>query len=529
MTIDDAESAFDKAAPPVDNRALANCGQDDLGNSERLRERFGHDLRYTGGLGVHVFDGKRWKLDAQQHSALRAAHKTVRAIVLESKALLAEARECDDPEQKKALTEHAEALRKWATTSANGNHLKAVLTHSWPYLTHPLEGWNAEPTLFNAQNGTLDLFSIEPQLRAHRREDYLTHMANVAYDPDAQCREFRKFIDRVLPPETMPEGVEDRSYQKFVQRCLGACLIDSVKDQALVVFHGGGANGKSTLMNAVANVLGDYAMTVAVQSLLYSEQSGSSASPDVARLAERPRLVRVSEPEPGAKLSEGGVKSLTGGEPLVARKLHQEPIEFSPNFKIFLSCNNRPSIRGGDDGIWRRILLVAWRVQIPPEEQREKGPALEVALREEAPGILNWLVEGLQDYYECGGLAPPPSVLSETLEYRTDSDVVGRFIGECCDRGDLLEEDAGDLYEAFKLWAKEQGLSPKGPMTPTTFGKRLTDRGYSRRRSNGATFRQGLELDSEWRAKLKEERRRTENATADRESRRRGADLQDEE
>lgn len=483
--------------PPVDDRALADLGRDDIGNAERLIARHGADLAKTTGLGALVFDGQRWRLDPEQNHALLRAQATARAVREEAKALAEEKAPGVDP---KAHEARVARHWTWATQCANSQRLNAMLAQAWPHLEVPLEEWNARPALFNVLNGTLDLSGPEPVLRAFRREDHLTHMAGVAYDPDATAPEFQAFLDRVLPGEPLPDGRADRSVQYFVRRAFGVCLIDSVRDQAIIVHHGGGANGKSTLLNAIATVLADYAMTVAVQSILYSEQSGSNASPDVARLAERPRLVRVSEPEPGAKLSEGGVKSLTGGEPIVARKLHEAPIEFQPNFKIHLSCNNRPSIRGGDDGIWRRILLVPWRVQIPEDEQREKGPALEEALRREAPGILNWLLEGLADYYECGGLNPPEQVRAETLAYRTDSDVIGRFIAEACVKGDGCEVDGGELYDAFKLWSKEEGV--KEPLSANLVGRRLTDRGFGRRKSASTVYRQGLDLVSEWRARV---------------------------
>lgn len=496
--------------PSIDDRALADLGRDDIGNAERLRARHGQDLRKTPGLGVLVFDGKRWKLDPDHAHALVRAQLTARSMRDEA-AAIAEEGAGFTGKQKEQHDARVESHRKWATGSANSQRLNAMLTQSWPHLMHELADWNAKPTLFNVENGTLEFGRDEVKLREHRREDFITHMAGVAYDADAAAPEFLKFLDRVLPPVEATDASDplcvssadglDRSLQHFVRRALGACLIDSVRDQAMVVFHGGGANGKSTLLNSVSRVMGSYCMTVAVQTLLYSEQSGSSASPDVARLAERPRLVRVSEPEPGAKLSEGGVKSLTGGEPIVARKLHEAPVEFNIVGKIVLSCNNRPSIRGGDDGIWRRILLVPWRVQIPPEEQREKGPALEAALEREAPGILNWLIDGLLDYFDRGGLAPPEHVLAETLAYRTDSDVIGRFIADCCLKADGARVDGVELYDAFKAWSKEEGM--KEPLSANMVGRRLTDRGFGRTKSHGAVFREGLDLTDEWKSKVR--------------------------
>lgn len=483
----------DEAEPPIDDRALADFGRDDIGNAERLIERHGQDLRRTTGLGVFVYDGKRWKIDPDELLALIRAQKTARAILKEAKAISAEAGETNDTEAKKEIVSRAAAHRKWATSSANSQRLKSMMAQAWPHLDVPFESWNAKRESFNVLNGTLDLSDLEPKLRAHRRDDLITHVAGVEYDPDAECPHFRAYIDRVLPPVEIGEGKFDRSLQKFVQRVLGACLIDSASDRCIVVFHGGGSNGKSTVLNVVSAVLGDYSLTAAIESLLYNDnKTGSGPSPDIARLAERPRLVRVSEPEVGARLSEGGVKGITGGEPITARKLQKDIIEFLPNFKVILSCNNRPLVKGSDDGIWDRILLVPWRTRFSDEEKRTNGARIVAEINSELPGILNWLLEGLEDYKLAGGLNPPAEVLEASMEYRADSDAVGRFINACCELGKDREQESGELYDAYKMWAKEEGADRL--MSANGFGKRLTDRGFGRRKSASFVYRLGIEL-----------------------------------
>ncbi len=283
MTADDLYRHFVQASP-VDDRVLADFGCDDIGNAERLIARHGQDLRRTAGLGVLVFNGVRWLRDQEKAAAVLMAQATARAIRDEAKAFERESNGLAG-ELASKLADRAMAHTKWATASASSQRLSAMLTQAWPHLDVKLEDWNACGSLFNVENGTLDLSGVEPKLVAHRRGHLITHLAGVAYDASAECPEFRTFVDRVLPPVRCENG-DDRSLQRFVQRALGACLVDSVRDQAMIVFHGAGANGKSTLLNAVARVMGSYCMTVAVQTLLYSEQSGSSASPDVARLAE---------------------------------------------------------------------------------------------------------------------------------------------------------------------------------------------------------------------------------------------------
>lgn len=480
---------------PVDALTLAALPRDDLGNAARFVAREGRNVRSTQKLGVFVWDGARWALDDGGVRLRLKAQAVVRAIADEARALdlLAEQSPGDDE-----LKDRAKAHWAWARTSANSARISALLTEALVQLDAPFETWNARADLVNCLNGTLDLGSAAPRLRPHRREDFLTRQLAVAYNPAATCDAFRAFVERILPPrsytrangETVSGSLEVRA---FLQRALGAALVDSVSDQAMILLHGAGANGKSTLFDVVADVFGDYAASVNVKSFLADDRAtGSSAAPDVVRLAHGQRLVRTSEPPPGARLAEGFVKEVTGGEPIVARGLHQDPLEFRPTWKVFIACNTRPSVRGGDDGIWRRLLLVPFEVQIPAAEQ---DPTLKARLQAEREGILNWLLEGWLDWYETRSLRPPEEVRAASDAYRAESDAVGRFLSEWTVRGtDADRTDFKKLYWAFEAWCKVEGVEP---ISQTMFGRRLSDRGFATCKSNGATFRTGLTLTGE--------------------------------
>lgn len=461
---------------PVDDRALAFYPRNDLGLARRFLARFGADIRQTQEMGVLVFNGVRWVLDQGTALARIMAQRSAVAIgKLELKALE------DDPPpgDKKEVDKILDGLRGFASSACNSNKLSAALNEALPHVQAPLDAWNTRPDILNCPNTALSLTAEGVQPIPHDRAHMITRLAGALYDPDATCPEWNKFIERVMP---------EKDERDYLRRVAGACLTDSSGDQKLCVHHGSGANGKSTFWDAVCFVLGDYAMSVDVASLLYGgEKQGSAASPDIARLAEGPRLVRASEPELGSRLSESHVKSITGGEPIVARMLHRPPMEFRPGFKIQLSCNSRPSIRGGDDGIWRRIDLLHWKVQIPVNE---RDPHLPDKLKAEASGILNWLIRGLEDWMEIG-LATPESVLASTAEYREDSDALGRFILEWCEKDGEAEIEAGDLHKAFTAWCKLEGANV---VNANNFSRRLTDRGFDKRKSNGKTYRSGLRL-----------------------------------
>lgn len=478
-----ALEALEDFGAPVDDLKLSFYPLNDLGNRSRFLDRFGKEVLNVPNIGVMFWTGTHWKADISGAKVRIMAQRSVEAIKkLELPALKDDASP-DNPEQHKT---YEKALFRHSNDSCSSARVTAIVKESLPHRELQHASLNTRADIFNCPNTALLLTTdggVKPT--QHDRAHLSTRLAGAAFDPAATCPEWDKFIEQVMP---------DPDERAYLQRSLGACLTDSSGDQKLIVHHGSGANGKSTCLDAVCHALGDYAMSVDVASLLYGgEKQGSAASPDIARLAEGPRLVRASEPELGSRLSESHVKSITGGEPIVARMLHRPPMEFRPGFKIHLSCNSRPSIRGGDDGIWRRIDLLHWKVQIPVNE---RDPHLPDKLKAEASGILNWLIRGLEDWMEVG-LATPESVLASTAEYREDSDPFRRFILEWCERGPEFKANTTELFNAYCLWCAEYG---EKRTTQRWFGSRLTDRGFEKKSSGGTVYRFGIQLSAAGRA-----------------------------
>lgn len=510
QTIDEL---VEEASEPVDDTALAKLPRSDLGNGRRFFARHGRDVRFTQRIGTFVWDGKRWLRDDGEVAVRTKAQATADAILADELAAFDEANAHLDEKKREA---RKEAFERFALGSTNTARISNMVTEAKPMLQHAFEAWNDRGELFNAPNGTLMLDgtyegggeSGEPlrvKRRAHRREDYITCIGGVDYDPTADCPLFKETLAKVQP---------DASMRAFLQRYFGSSLIDSSKDQAILINHGGGSNGKSTIIDAICNALGSYAVTTDVSVLLHSDAKATSGGPQpsLIKLANGARLVRAAEPELGLRLSESLIKQLTGGEPMEARDMFEKPIEFRPRFKIVLSCNSRPPIRGGDYGIWRRILLCPWAVQIAKEDRDETLPE---RLKAEAAGILNWLLEGLLDWYSEGGLKPPADVLQATEEYRQDSDAVGRFLNEWCVMGDReARTEIKELHHAFEAWCAAEEVKP---LTLNFFSRRLTDRGIEHFKSDGASYRRGVAL-TEGAAKAAAERKqRKADIEADRE------------
>jgi putative DNA primase/helicase len=221
-------------------------------------------------------------------------------------------------------------------------------------------------------------------LRKHRREDLITKLAPVDYVPQAQCPEWEKFLDRIM--------AGNRALIAFLQRAVGYALTGDTREQVLFVLYGTGANGKTTFLETVRAMLGDYAMHTNFSAFLQSEHS--TARNDLARLAGA-RFVSASEVQGGRRLSEDVIKQITGGDTVTARYLYHEFFEYRPQCKLFLAVNHRPVIRGTEHAIWRRVHLIPFTVTIPNEEQDK---TLGEKLRAELPGILNWATQGCRDW-----------------------------------------------------------------------------------------------------------------------------------
>jgi putative DNA primase/helicase len=245
---------------------------------------------------------------------------------------------------------------------------------------------------------------------------------------------------------------------------------------------GGGANGKSTLVNLLTDLLGDCAANTAASTLMAS--NSNQYGDDLIRLAGA-RLITSSETEYGQRFAEAKIKSFTGGDKVTGRPLYGEWLDFKPVGKILLTTNNRPEIRGSDDGIWRRIREVPFNRQFKEAEQDRE---LMSTLRQELPGILNWAIEGCLKW-QAEGLNAPASVAASITAYRSEMDTVTGFIADECYEDASVRSSLASVYDQYASWCKAHD---KHPRTKVQFGKALTNRGYTKFRDSTGHYWQGL-------------------------------------
>ncbi|MGI8744999.1 MAG: DNA primase family protein [Bryobacteraceae bacterium] len=423
----------------------------DVGNAERMVEMHGAELRYCHPWGKWLYwNEERWCLDATAE-VVRRAKATTRKMFMMAARL-------SDSDKRDRLFKHARDTEKYA-------HLNAMIAlaaaeEKIPVLPADLD---SDPWLLNVLNGTVDLRT--GKLGPHCREHLITKLAPVEYDAGAECPMWLAFQEKIMGGNA--------ELIRFKQRAVGYSLTGIATDKrSLFMYYGSkGNNGKTTELEMLREILGEYAGQIRVEQLMEQQhQSGNAPSPDIADLRGQ-RFVLASEPRENQRLAEAKIKYLTGMGTIKARHLHKENDEFKQTWKIFMECNHKPVISGTDPAIWNRIGLIPFEVEIPAEEIDMTMPA---KLRSELPGILAWAVRGCLDW-QRNPVTTPDQVRDATAEYRSEMDVIGRFISECCVVGDYSSCRAKNLYSAYKIWAEKSG---ENAISMTTFGNVVTNRGY---------------------------------------------------
>lgn len=433
----------------------------DLGYARRLVKKHGRELRYVVPWNQWlIWNGQHWApdVDGYVQRCMKLMARQVHTSLIEGGV--------DDKDILRA------AKRAESSSAVKG---ALTLATTEPEIAIIPEQLDAHPYLLNCRNGVVDLDT--GQLLEHDPALLLTKITGAAYDPAASGAAFVKFLERVQPSEEV---------RQFIQRLLGLSLEGKVTAHILPIFYGDGANGKSTLTDAVMNALGDYAD--AGDPDLLRARTFDAHPTGVADLHGR-RLVLLHESDAGHRLAEGTVKRLTGGDRLKARRMREDFWSFDPSHTFVMLTNHKPIVGGTDEGIWRRLRLVPFEVVIPPGERDED---LKAKLADEADAILTWLVAGYLDWRK-NGLGEPQKVTEATQAYRAESDPLGRFLDQACAKGPAMTVRSSQLFAAFEKWCAAER---EDPGTPTAFGNAMKIKGFESYRSNGMNWR-GVGLRAE--------------------------------
>jgi putative DNA primase/helicase len=437
----------------------------DFGNAERLVLRYGHTLRYCWPWRCWlIWDGKCWIRDytGELH---RLAKATTQGIYVEA----ADAG---------SNQERREKLAKWAIQSEAEKRLQAMinLAQSEPSIPLLPEQLDADPWALNVENGVVDLRT--GKLRPHRREDYFSKLAPVIYDEHATCPTWERFLSQIF------QG--DKELINYVRKLIGHGLSGDTSERIVIICWGTGRNGKSTLIETIADMLGDYALRTPTETFMV-KRDGSIPN-DVAQLPGR-RFVHASESEEGRRLAESFIKDVTGRDTMSARFMRAEWFTFKPVCKLWLRTNHKPEIRGTDNAIWDRVRLIPFEFRVDHEDKE-----LPNKLRAEFPGILQWALSGCLSW-QTNGLEPPAKVRDATASYRAEMDVLADFITECCLIKSFASVTSIALFSAYLKWCdanSEKALGRKA------FAGRLLERGFQPDKgTHGIRIWRGIGLPAE--------------------------------
>jgi putative DNA primase/helicase len=337
--------------------------------------------------------------------------------------------------------------------------------------------WDAGPWLLNTPGGVIDLQT--GNLRPHDPADYMTKITTVALDSNCATPTWDAFLDRVAGGDAELVG--------FLQRMVGYALTGSTTEHALFFLHGTGANGKSTFVNAVTAIAGDYHKAAPIETFTASQTERHPT--DLAGLRGA-RLVTSVETEEGRRWAESKIKALTGGDKIAARFMRQDFFEFTPTFKLVIAGNHKPGLRSVDEAIRRRFHLIPFTVVIPPDE-RDKN--LGDKLRDEWPGILAWMVAGCIEWQKRG-LAPPPAVQAATADYLDAEDAIAAWLDEAGLRDVNAWETTKTLFASWKAWADNAG---ERAGTMKRFVQNLETRGLTPERRTQARGFRGFRIGSD--------------------------------
>lgn len=427
----------------------------DSGNAELFAELYRDTVRFDHKQGRWIlWNDSRWAEDKQEkvRCLMKQAARRRHELVLN-------------------LGESDERTRqiKWALQSESRYAIDAALelAKSEPNVSDDGERWDANPMLLGVANGIVDLTT--GQFRTATQGDFITKFSPAAHDANAECPRFEQFLEEIF------DGDQERI--RYIQKAVGYTLTGCVEEHCLFACYGSGRNGKSTLLEVLLYIIGDYGVDLPFGTLETTHQIGEGANLPGARFA------KAVETREGRRLDEARVKSWTGGDTISVRPLYRNSFSFQPTHKLWLAFNHKPIVADNSPAIWNRIHLIPFERKF--EKQRADKKLL-ATLKAEAPGILNWAIRGCLAW-QSEGLGVPIAVEQATREYEQESDPIGPFLAECCDENPEFQVPKSELWNAYRKWCSES-------LSRRAFVEKMRGRGFGERNSRSKRFWTGVRL-----------------------------------
>ncbi len=453
----------------------------DLGQAEYCAELYRDLLRFNHRRRMFLIwtpAEHRWRPD-EDGAVTRLIKDAVRARRQSAFDTLGKA---DDVNTQKEEVKFTFAME----TNAKVNAVRTLLQDLHPIADRG-DGWDSDPFALVCSNGVVDLRTGE--LRDGQPEDRNTKSTNVTFKPDATAPYWCRFLE---------QAIDEKEARDYLQRFLGYSLSADVSEHAMLILFGDGGGGKSTVLNTVRSVAGDYCVTLQSETLLESGH-GSAIQSDLSRLPGR-RIATSVETADSARLDVKRIKALTGGESsYAARDLYKPTFEFTPVAKVLLATNSLPTIRDESDATWQRLNVVRFPHTFRSTDLEDKD--LPEKLRAEAEGVLAWMVAGAREWWRrrssgSTGLEPPDSVLLEVGAWKLANDRLEEWYASECTRAGGVRGYIGDLRQSYYAWTKRTGVADADRLNEREFGRRIQKDFPSKQRDKRGIYHEGIALVS---------------------------------
>lgn len=443
----------------------------DLGRSKIFSNKYKDTLRWCDENGYwYIWNGKVWESD-KKLKILQMAKETIGEIVQKTFKSIKYAK--NDAQLEKAKEKYKIVLK------AQGERpIKAMISLSKSDLPITLDQMDNDPFLLNCLNGVVDLKT--GKLTDHKPEYYMSKIANAEYTPKKQFKHFKQFLDDIT--------CEDVELSNYFQQVCGMSAIGKVFHEGMCIFYGSGRNGKSTFLNLISRIFGDYSCQINTETLM-AQRDGKQIIGGVS--VEGKRFATAMETEEGRRLSGAMLKKLASADKVSERPMYAAERTFEPSHTLIMACNFLPKIGSTDTGTWRRIAVVPFKAKFE-EGKKEIKDYAGILFKEDANAILAWIVEGAVKYYKNGFTIKTPQVIKDaTKQYRAAEDWIGNFIAECCEIGEF-EEMGGTLYDAYVVWCDKNNESYK--RRPRDFAAALEAANFTKRHGMKGSIWKGLKL-----------------------------------
>lgn len=377
----------------------------------------------------YIYDGSRWIMDSNALFVMEFCKEFVSELT------------------RYAMDKDNRELLKFVSKLTERKKREFLIRDARSIQPKTIDDFDKTTYLFNCKNGTFNLKTFK--LQPHNYEDYITQLADVIYNEDMICQRWLEFVDEIT--------LNDKKLTCFIQQMFGYCLSGMTDMECLFILYGETTlNGKSAMVETIGNILGDYFKVMQPESISKYKRNGSAPTPDTARLKSA-RMVNVSDPEKELKLNSSYIKQLTGGDTISGRHLHEEIIQFKPEFKLLIHTNHLPKI---DDN----SMFASSRIHIIPFDRHfktiEQDTTLKTVFKEEnsKSGILNWMLEGYR-LLLTHKLKPTERMQELIKEYENESDVFELFANECLIKTANVRMPLKEIYPVYVNWCIDNGYS----------------------------------------------------------------------